>query len=177
MRRMADYRRAWIPGGTYFFTMVLADRRSRLLTEHVALLRAALIETCRSRPCRVDTIVVLPEHLHMVCTLPSGDTTYAARIAQMKASFSRGLARTEYISTSRLRRCERGIWQRRYWEHIIRDETDLKTHVDYVHFNPVKHGHVERVHQWRWSSFHRYVACGLLPADWGDAPTHVRGEP
>lgn len=176
---MPNYRRAWIPGGCYFFTVALADRRSRLLIEQAALLRSALAEANYAQPFRVDAIVILPEHLHMVCTLPDGDGDYATRIARMKAGFSRSLTQGEYVSASRLRRRERGIWQRRYWEHVIRDEADLRAHIDYVHYNPVKHGHVDHVSQWPWSSFHRYVARGELARDWGDAPIDIapRGEP
>jgi putative transposase len=177
--RMSNYRRAWIPGGSYFFTLVLADRRRRLLVDEAKLLRAALLAACRAQPFRVDAIVLLPDHLHMVCTLPAGDADYSTRIARLKAGFSRGLVGNEYIAASRLRRRERGIWQRRYWEHALRDETDRRAHIDYVHYNPVKHGHVDRVSQWRWSSFHRYVARGDLPPDWSDTPPDMApgGEP
>lgn len=168
MCRMSNYRRAWISGGSYFFTLALADRSSHLLVEQSGLLRSALAGARLAQPFRIDAIVILPEHLHMVCTLPDGDADYATRIARMKAGFSRSLARTEQVSTSRLRRRERGIWQWRYWEHVVRDEADLRAHIDYVHYNPVKHGHVERVVQWPWSSFHQCVARGQLPADWGD---------
>lgn len=170
---MSNYRRVWIPGGSYFFTLVLADRRSCLLVKHVELFRSALAGTCAAQPFRIDAVVILPDHLHMVCTLPGGDADYATRIARMKAGFSRGLARAEHVSASRLRRRERGVWQRRYWEHVIRDEADMRAHVDYVHYNPVKHGHVVRVAQWPWSSFHRYVARGWLLPDWGDVPTGI----
>ena len=112
-------------------------------------------------------MVVLPEHLHAILTLPEGDSDCATRWALIKANFSRFLPRTEPISTSRAAKGERGIWQRRYWEHLIRDDEDLDRHVDYIHWNPVKHGLVARPSDWPHSSIHRYIANGILPADWG----------
>ncbi len=112
-------------------------------------------------------MVVLPEHLHCIWTLPPGDADYKARWALIKAGFSRTLPGGEYRSDSRRKRGECGLWQRRYWEHVIRDERDFERHVDYIHWNPVKHGWVTRVRDWPYSSFHRYVRGGILPPDWG----------
>ncbi len=114
-------------------------------------------------------MVVLPDHLHAIWALPPGDADYPLRWALIKSTFSRSLPKTEFIRDSRLAKRERGIWQRRYWEHQIRDEADLQAHVDYLHFNPVKHGYVRCVADWPFSSFHRYVRQGLLPADWAGA--------
>ncbi|MCX7514483.1 REP-associated tyrosine transposase [Frateuria hangzhouensis] len=161
---MSNYLRAWQPGGTFFFTLTLANRESALLTRHIELLRSTLREARRARPFRVNAMVVLPEHLHLLCTLPHTDADYATRIAHLKAGFSRDLPGRG--SSARSARRERGIWQRRYWEHAIRDERDLRTHIDYIHYNPVKHGHVDQVRDWPWSTFHRFVTTGFLPPDW-----------
>ena len=121
-------------------------------------------------PFEVNAIVVLPDHLHAIWTLPDGDGDYALRWRLIKTTFSRAQPQLERRSDSRKAKHERGIWQRRYWEHRIRDERDMSAHVDYVHINPLKHGHVSRVRDWPWSSFHSHVRAGVLPADWGDAP-------
>jgi putative transposase len=163
---MTNYRRSYVPGGSYFFTVNLADRRSRLLTEHVGALRSAFREVRARHPFWIDAIVVLPDHLHTIWCLPEKDADYASRWRLIKAAFSRALPRMEPISASRAQRAERGIWQRRYWEHTVRDEADFARHVDYIHFNPVKHGHVARVVDWPHSSFHRMVRLGVLPEDW-----------
>jgi len=113
---------------------------------------------------------VLPDHIHAIWTLPEDDADFAGRWRPIEPAFSRGLPQGERISASRLAKAERGIWQRRYWEHTLRDEADLARHADYIHFNPVKHGHVTRVRDWPYSSFHRMVRLGVYPADWaGDA--------
>jgi putative transposase len=162
---MVRYRRNFVPGGTFFFTVTLADRRSRMLTEHVAHLRMAFREARRQRPLTIDAIVILPEHLHAVMTLPANDTNFSARWQRIKGLFTRRVATG--FPFVRDRRGEYGLWQKRFWEHTIRDDDDFARHIDYIHFNPVKHGLVSRVSSWRYSSFHRYVKSGLLPADWG----------
>jgi putative transposase len=172
---MTSYRRNFVPGGCYFFTVNLMDRRERLLTNHVDLLRAAFRDTRARHPFTIDAIVVLPDHLHTIWTLPDADRNFATRWRLIKSAFSRALPKTEAISASRTRKAERGIWQRRYWEHTLRDERDFERHVDYIHFNPVKHGYAKRVADWPFSSFHRMVRLGLYPEDWGgniaaDAP-------
>ena len=166
---MSDYRRWRVPGGTYFFTVNLLNRSLRLLVEHVDLLRSAIAEVCAKHPFHIDAVVVLPNHLHLVWTLPPGDEAYSMRWGQIKAKFSRALSLDEPRSSSRRHRRERGIWQRRYYEHVIRDERDYTNHVDYIHYNPVKHGLVKRPIDWPYSSFHRYVRRGILPHDWGTA--------
>jgi len=169
---MANYRRNFIPGASYFFTVNLADRRLRLLTEHVGSLRTAFREVRARHPFTIDAIVILPDHLHAIWTLPEADADFALRWRLIKSTFSRALPRGERISPSRMEKAERGIWQRRYWEHTLRDETDLVRHIDYIHFNPVKHGHVTRVRDWPYSSFHRMVKLGTYPADWGGDVAH-----
>ena len=162
---MTSYRRNFVAGGTFFFTVNLAERRLRLLTEHIDRLRAAFRATRARHPFTIDAVVVLPDHLHAVWTLPDGDADFATRWRLLKSSFSRTLPRGERRSDSRVRKGERGIWQRRYWEHTIRDETDLARHIDYIHNNPVKHGHVTRVEDWPYSSFHRMMREGSYPKD------------
>jgi putative transposase len=171
---MTNYRRNFVPGGSFFFTLNLADRRLQLLTDNIALLRAAFRYVRTRHPFVVDAIVVLPDHVHVIWTMPEGDADYASRWRLIKSSFSRALPSGERVSTSRAKKGERGIWQRRYWEHTLRDESDYARHVDYIHFNPVKHGHVRRVRDWPHSSFHRMVRLGVYPEDWaGDVGDDV----
>ncbi|MBD9467631.1 transposase [Pseudoxanthomonas sp. PXM01] len=164
---MTRYRRALVPGGTYFFTVNLADRRTTLLVDHVDLLRDTVRHTRQRHPFVIDAMVVLPDHLHAVWTLPPGDTDFPMRWRLIKTRFSHGLPQGEHRRASRAGKGERGIWQRRYWEHLIRDEADLQRHIDYIHVNPVKHGYVARVVDWPYSTFHRFVREGLLSSDWG----------
>ncbi len=165
---MTAYRRNVVAGGTYFFTVNLADRRGSLLTDNIDLLRTAFRATRLRHPFTIEAIAVLPDHLHAIWTLPEGDGDFATRWRLIKTMFSRGLPRAEAVSASRLRKHERAIWQRRYWEHSIRDDDDFARHIDYIHFNPVKHGHVQRVQDWPFSSFHRMIRLGLYPAEWAD---------
>ncbi len=164
---MPNYRRARVPGASYFFTVNLADRASRLLIEHIELLRSAFRETRSELPFRIEAIVILPDHVHCIWTLPPGDADFSIRWQRIKTRFSRSIVRRESLSPSRAAKGERGIWQRRFWEHLIRDEADHEAHVHYIHYNPVKHGHVERVAAWPYSSFHGFVRKGIYPADWG----------
>ena len=164
---MPNYRRVWVPGGTYFFTVNLLERRHRLLVDRIDDLRSAFQAAHSARRFEVLAIVVLPDHLHCLWRLPQGDLDNANRWAQIKAGFSRRLPANERRSAQRVARRERGIWQRRYWEHLIRDENDLRRHVEYIHFNPVKHGHAVRPSEWPYSSFHRWVERGEYPVDWG----------
>ena len=163
---MPHYIRATIPGGTFFFTVALLERRRRLLVEHIDELRAAFRNVRRTRPFAIDAVVILPDHLHCIWTLPAGDADFSTRWRLIKAAFARSIPNGERLSTRRERTGERGIWQRRFWEHAIRDDTDRARHVDYIHFNPVKHGHVGRAADWPYSSFHRYVRAGIYPSDW-----------
>ena len=163
---MTNYRRSNIAGASYFFTVNLADRSSSLLTEQIALLRTAFKYAQTRHPFTIDAIAVLPDHLHTLWTLPDRDNDFALRWRLIKTEFSRGLPHREHCSASRKTKGERGIWQRRYWEHLIRDDLDFARHVDYIHINPVKHGWVKQVADWPHSSFHRYVRAGILPMDW-----------
>ncbi len=162
---MVRYRRNFVPGGTFFFTVTLADRRSSLLVDHVAALRAAFRVGRRERPFTIDAIAILPDHLHAILTLPQGDADFSARWRRIKGHFSSRMISLGEFS-KRHSNEDFALWQRRFWEHIIRDEHDFARHVDYIHFNPVRHGLVTRVRDWPRSSFHRYVRQGLLSADW-----------
>jgi putative transposase len=167
---MSNYRRVWAPEGRYFFTVNLLRRDQCLLVEHRDALRSAFRQTQLKRPFDILAIVVLPEHLHCLWKLPPGDADNATRWSHIKALFSRAMPVGEHLSERRAVKRERGIWQRRYWEHWIQNEADFAAHVDYIHYNPVKHGHVTRVADWPYSSFHRYVRQGILPADWASPP-------
>jgi putative transposase len=164
---MINYRRNFVPGASYFFTVNLANRRSRVLTARIDLLRSAFRYARARRPFVIEAVVVLPDHLHAIWTLPDGDADFAIRWRLIKSAFSRAVPPSERISESRRAKSERGIWQRRYWEHTIRDEEDFARHTDYIHYNPVKHRHVTRVVDWPYSSFHRMVCLGIYPTDWG----------
>jgi putative transposase len=162
---MSWYRRAKFEGSLFFFTVALDDRRSTLLVDEIDRLRKSYRIARQRQPFETIAICVLPDHLHALWALPDGDADFPTRWSLIKRGFSLGLAASR--SASKVARREKGIWQRRYWEHTIRDDVDLERHVDYIHFNPVKHGHVARVADWPHSSFHRYVRQGLLSADWG----------
>jgi len=176
---MPYYRRAKVEGGTYFFTVTLADRHSDLLVKEIDRLRRTYRSVADQRPFETIAICILPDHLHAIWTLPEADSDFAQRWSSIKSGFSRGLPAEPRSGSKRARR-EKGIWQRRYWEHIIRDDADLIRHIDYIHFNPVKHGLVTRVADWPYSSFHRYVERGDLQVDWGgdlrDMPGSTFGE-
>ena len=170
---MPNYVRPKLEGACWFFTVNIADRRSRVLIDQIDKLRAATIKVRRSLPFHIDAFVVLPDHLHAVWTLPEGDSDFSTRWRLIKAQFSRAVPLVGRASQSRLDRRERGIWQRRFWEHAIRDDNDYQRHVAYCYFNPVKHGLVDRVREWPYSSFHRDVRAGLLPLEWGDGGVAV----
>ncbi|HUZ30717.1 MAG TPA: transposase [Xanthobacteraceae bacterium] len=167
---MSRCRRAKIEGGTFFFTLALADRSSDLLIRRIDHVRRAY-EVARERlPFETVAICILPDHLHALWSLPDGEADFASRWSRFKSAFSRSLPPSQTRSASKIAKREKGIWQRRYWEHAIRDDADFERHVDYIHYNPVKHGLVSRVADWPHSSFHRYVERGILPVDWaGDA--------
>jgi putative transposase len=171
---MVRYRRNLVAGGTYFFTVTVLDRRSTILVDNINLLRSAFRIARRERPFAIDAVVLLPEHLHVVMTLPSDDADYLGRWRKIKGLFSRRVAKTLGMKPNA--RGEYSLWQPRYWEHTIRDENDYERHVDYVHYNPIKHGLVSRVTDWPHSSFHRYVRLGVIPEDWaGDASATSQG--
>jgi putative transposase len=165
---MRTYIRNRVPGGTYFFTVNLALRSGNtLLVDNIDRLREAYRATCKERPFKTIAAVVLPEHLHVIWQLPANDFDYPTRWRMLKSRFSHAIANTEEIKQSRLQKGERGIWQRRYWEHTIRDETDLRRHIDYIHYNPVKHGWCKIATEWPFSTMQRYVDRGCLTTHWG----------
>jgi putative transposase len=173
---MSWYRRLKIEGGVFFFTVALADRTGDLLVRHVDRLRRMYQAVHARHPFETIAICILPDHIHAVWSLPAGDKDYAQRWSLIKSGFSRGLPYDASRTRSKIRKREKGLWQRRYWEHAIRNDADLARHVDYIHFNPVKHGYVSRVCDWPHSSFHRYVAKGDLPPDWGGDVKASEGE-
>lgn len=163
---MVNYRRDRTFGATYFFTVTLRDRTSRLLVEEIDHLRQAVRQTRDDHSFHIDAMVVLPEHLHAIFTLPENDADYSTRIRLIKKKFTVSIGKS--------------AWQSRFWEHRIRDDLDFERHVDYIHFNPVKHRHVAQVADWPHSSFHRYVREGKLALDWGGSnanPLIGFGEP
>jgi putative transposase len=165
---MTDYRRYRISAATWFFTVNLAERKgNRLLVDRIEALRAAFSKVKAEHPFHIDAIVILPDHLHCIWTLPTGDADFSTRWSLIKAGFSRHIEKGERVSDSRAKRGERGLWQRRFWEHRIRDDMDYRRHVDYIHWNPVKHGLVRSVKDWPYSSFHAHVGRGHYPTNWG----------
>ena len=164
---MSHYRRSHAEGATYFFTLTLADRKSALLTAEMERLRNAYRVVQSKYPFETVAICVLPDHLHAIWQLPKGDADFGSRWSLIKRTFSAGLPASPNRSESKARKREKGIWQRRFWEHQIRDDLDLQRHVDYVHYNPVKHGLVRQAKDWPYSSFHLYVKDNLLEENWG----------
>jgi putative transposase len=164
---MPNYRRALIPGGCWFFTVNLLDRRESLLVDHIDRLRDAVAATRNKYPFEIDAFVALPDHLHAIWTLPPDDADFSIRWRLIKTAFAKSLPARERRSAVRAARNERGIWQRRFWEHLIRNEADYARHIEYCYINPVKHGLVTRVRDWPHSSFHRDVGRALFPARLG----------
>ena len=175
---MTNYRRDRLIGGTYFFTVNLLDRQSNLLTRHIDELRQAHRQMIEKHPVQVDAMVVLPDHIHAIWTLPDHDDNYSIRWQLFKALFSRSIPKINQLpqSASRIKKRELTIWQRRFWEHRIRDDKDFQRHLDYIHHNPVKHGHVVKVKDWEYSTFHRYVKAGIYASDWCEDVVGVDAE-
>jgi putative transposase len=169
---MPKYRRIKAEGGTYFFT-VNTEKRRPILTAAIArqALREAIIKTRKTFPFTIQAWVLLPDHLHTIWTLPPEDANFSSRWAMIKQYMSKACAQLMYdfegLSRSKLDRKEKGVWQRRFWEHLIRDDDDFAKHMDYIHWNPVKHGYVPRVVDWPYSTFHKLVAQGVYLPDWG----------
>jgi putative transposase len=164
------YRRAFTPGGCWFFTVVTEQRRPILASpEAVGVLREAFRAVRDKRPFHVEAMVVLPDHLHCIWTLPPDDADFATRWRLIKTWFTKHCdpALRAVPNPARTKKAEQALWQHRYWEHLVRDETDLMRHVEYIHYNPVKHGYVSSPLEWPFSSFQRDVAAGIYPADWG----------
>ncbi|NEV62226.1 REP-associated tyrosine transposase [Thiorhodococcus minor] len=167
---MTDYRRLYIPGATYFFTLVSESRQPLLASDDaVGRLREAFRYAMRRRPFRFDAVVILPDHLHAIWTLPLDDADFSERWRLIKYRFSHRSAERGTTRPSLSSKREKGLWQRRFWEHCIRDEADFAGHFHYLHFNPVKHGLTKRVADWPHSSFHRFVELGVYTPDWGCA--------
>ncbi|MBZ2188115.1 transposase [Alcanivorax sp. JB21] len=168
---MPNYRRPWRPGATWFFTVTCQHRYlDPPLIKHIDALRDSIQRVRMRHPFHIDAMVVLPDHLHAIWTLPPNDVDFATRWSLIKAGFSRRVPDQVRRSPSQHRRRERSIWQRRFWEHLIRDERDYQRHMDYIHFNPVKHGLAPRAVDWPFSSFHRAVRQGLYSPDWAASP-------
>jgi len=158
-----DYLRTWHPVGAYFFTINLLQRKDNdLLIRHIQSLRESVKTVKAHHSFKIHGWVVLPEHMHCLIELPENDIDYATRIRLIKIGFSKAIPKTERRSSVRIKRGERGIWQRRYWEHLIRDEADFQAHMNYIHYNPVKHGWVKHVKDWPYSTFHRWVEQAII---------------
>ncbi len=159
---MSNYHRVRVAGASYFFTVNLAERGRSTLIDNIEVLRAAYRATVADHPVRCDAMVVLPDHIHAVWTMPEGDADYSVRWSVIKARFSLavggGRKRPSHVA-----RREGGVWQRRFWEHMIRDDDDYAAHIRYCWFNPVKHGFVERPQDWPYSSVHRDIRAGRFP--------------
>jgi putative transposase len=170
---MGDFRRVRVPGATYFFTLV-ANRRAPIFSNPAArrALHRAMVWVRANHPYTLDGAVLLPDHIHLLITLPPADAAYPTRMMLLKKRFTEfaresGLVREGPLTKKAALRGEAGFWQRRYWEHTIRSDADYQNHLDYIMYNPVKHGLVSRVADWPHSSFHRLVLNGLYPLDWG----------
>ena len=177
---MPNYRRLKIAGGIYAFTVVTYQRLPIFAEKEAReILRDAWDDVGKRFPFTTDAICVLPDHVHCMWSLPEGDANYSVRWKEIKRVFSKVYQRQVRLmdsdNESRMVRKEAGIWQRRFWEHAIRDEVDLYHHFDYIHFNPVKHGYVKNVRDWPWSSFHRFVQLGLYDKDWGSDVSIPKG--
>ncbi len=168
-----QYRRADVKGGTYFFTVNLAERNKTFLTDEIDSLRLVINRVKKQHPFQLNAMVVLPDHLHALLTLPLDDKDYSTRWALIKSGFSRQLPKDERINQSREAKGERGIWQRRFWEHLIRDDQDYENHVNYIHYNPVKHRYVDWAVDWPHSTIHRYISKGILKPDWGGGVDNI----
>ncbi len=169
------YRRARITGACYFFTVNIEDRKSRILIDHIGELRDSIRRVKRKHPFHIEAIVIMPDHIHAIWTLPQGESNFSTRWNLIKSGFvgwgevrtpTLNLPKGEYVSSSRSKKGERGIWQRRFWEHMIRDDHDFGSYVDYIHYNLVKHGYVDKPVDWPYSSMHRYISNGIVDADW-----------
>jgi len=177
---MAEYRRVYVPGGTYFLTVVTYQRYPFFRDPNaVDLFRRVWVKTQKDLPFESIGCVLLHDHFHCLWGLPAGDNRYSVRIKKIKERFtsdwlSQGGCEV-LVTSSQKGRGNRGVWQKRFWEHTIRDERDFEMHLDYIHFNPVKHGYCKRASEWPYSTFHRYVATGYYPSHWGSTcPEHIK---
>lgn len=164
---MVNYRRNYVPGASYFFTVTLHDRRSDYLIRYVDLLRQSIRDIRSKKPFEIDAIVILPEHLHTIWRLPENDSDFSGRWKAIKSKFTRLVKQYDASLVPNLKG-EYDLWQKRFWEHTIQNQIDYQKHVDYIHYNPIKHGMVKQLNDWPYSSFHRFVMQGILSADWGN---------
>ena len=164
---MRNYIRDKTKGGCYFLTFNLANRNSQLLLTHIDAFREAYAKTAQNHQFQLDAMVVLPDHVHMLITLPSNSADYSIIVASIKSQFSRQIKKDTATTESQQAKRERGIWQRRFWEHRIRDDLDFQQHIDYIHYNPVKHGYVVKAQDWQYSTLNKLVTKGIYPIDWG----------
>ena len=167
---MPNYRRTRIAGGTYFFTVVTFRRLPLLASSSgISVLQSSFEAVMTRHPFTVEAMVIMPDHLHCSWTLPDGDHDFSTRWRLAKARFSRACQRSpvERIPSSLLRKREKGVWQQKFWEHCIRDDTDFNAHCDYIHYNPVKHGLAQSPGEWQHSTFGQFVQAGFYPPDWG----------
>ena len=177
---MPNYRRVKSDGGTFFFTVV-TYRRQKFLTRSDCrrALRNAITEVKQDHPFHIDAWVLLSDHMHCIWTMQKNDADFSKRWGLIKAGFSKQvkdlLHREALMSPSKRKHRESSIWQRRFWEHAIRDDEDFARHVDYIHYNPVKHGYVDRVCDWPYSTFHRYVRCGVYLMAWAGVVDDTEG--
>jgi putative transposase len=166
------YRRTHQTGGSYFFTLVTNKRRKTLSGETtVEVLRKAFCQVKINRPFSIDAIVVLPDHIHCIWTLPADDQDFSTRWRLIKTWFTKHYSENLNDCADGLSagQSQQQVWQNRFWEHLLRDEEDYRRHVEYIHYNPVKHGYVTRPFDWPYSSFQRYVSKGIYPEDWGSS--------
>ncbi len=175
---MANYRRVKIEGGIYFFTLVTHYRKPIFSVDKAANLFLEAINHVKNfHPFSTLAFCILPDHIHLLWEMPIDDVDYSMRISEIKKRFSKGFieefGNPNLPNTSQQRRGETGIWQRRFWEHYVRDEEDLNNHIDYIHYNPVKHGLVMRVNQWRGSSFFDFVKQGFYDVNWGQSEPKI----
>ena len=164
-----QYRRAFVLGGTFFFTLITCNRQKIFTEENeVSVLREAFRYVLKRHPFRIEAFVLLPDHLHTIWTLPDGDSNYPMCWSLIKSHFTRNWDRKLGVTNpSRKNKGEQSVWQRRYWEHNIRNEDDFIQHVEYIHYNPVKHGLIDAPIDWKYSSFHTFIRRGDYSPDWG----------
>ncbi|MDC9728227.1 MAG: transposase [Methyloprofundus sp.] len=172
-----QYRRFFVKQGCYFFTLVTESRRPIFADPNaVILLREAFKKVMLKRPFSIDAIVVLPDHIHCIWTLPEGDADFSTRWRLIKTYFTKHYPQTIPVTNkNRINRRQQVIWQHRYWEHVLRDEKDLNRHIEYIHYNPVKHGYAASVVDWQASSFHAYVRRGVVDESWGSEVLEFEG--
>lgn len=169
---MPEYRRAQVPGGTFFITIVTYQRSKIFINPRAReLLHQAWLDVEKRFPFITVAICLLPDHIHALITLPEGNSNFSIRIREIKRFFTKAylaeIGSSKPRNQSRIKKDEATVWQRRFFEHTIRDGRDLETHINYIHYNPVKHGLVDNMEEWKWSSFHRYVKNGFYPENWG----------